>query len=139
MDREKCNSNQNVTCAAGLHLGNSSFIKKNYFGSKGLVCLCNPADVTAVPRETDYGKLRTCAYLPIAFAEYDKGGNIVPYKESDGFECSYVPKIIYEGLMGTEEDSDYKLIIPELPALDRVKITNNLLELAKEAITKRVQ
>lgn len=49
MPREKCDSIQENTCSRGLHLGARTWLKRNYFGHQGLVCLCNPADVVAVP------------------------------------------------------------------------------------------
>ena len=39
--------------------------------------------------------------------------------------------------MGTEEDSDYKLIIPDLPDINRKEITDKLLDIARECITNR--
>lgn len=49
MPRKECDDVQEHTCSRGLHLGARSWLKKNYFGNHGLVCLCNPADVVAVP------------------------------------------------------------------------------------------
>ena len=85
----------------------------------------------------DYGKLRTCAYLPIAKAEFDENDRVIPFKEEDGFDCTYVTKVIYEGLMGTETDSPYKITIPEVPGINKEVITDNLLEIAKKCITDR--
>lgn len=48
--REECDNNSDVTCSRGLHLGARTWLKQNYYGSQGLVCLCNPADVVAVPK-----------------------------------------------------------------------------------------
>lgn len=81
MPREKCDSNPHSSCSRGLHVGSERFLNKNSFGNLGLVVLVNPKDVVAVPYE--YGnsyKLRCCKYLPIAFAEYDKDGKLVPIK-----------------------------------------------------------
>lgn len=50
LPREDCDSNSDVTCSRGLHLGARTWLKQNYFGTQGLVCLCNPADVVAVPK-----------------------------------------------------------------------------------------
>ena len=50
MSRKECDNVQENTCSRGLHLGARSWLKRNYFGSQGLVCLCNPADVVAVPQ-----------------------------------------------------------------------------------------
>lgn len=137
MPREECDSVQENTCSRGLHLGARTWLKRNYFGSQGLVCLCNPTDVVAVPPYDVYGKLRTCAYLPIAKAEFDENGDVIPFKADDGFDCGYVTKVIYEGLMGTEEDSAYKIEIPEVPGISKEVISDKLLEIAMKCITER--
>lgn len=137
MPREQCDDNQDVTCSRGLHLGARTWLKENYYGSQGLVCLCNPAEVVAVPHLDYYGKLRTSAYLPIDKAHYDKNGDVIPYDAKDGFECEYVPHVIYEGLMGTEKDGNYKIEIPNIPGIDRTNITNRLLDIARETIASR--
>lgn len=139
MPREKCDNDSNVTCSRGLHAANRFWLTKNYYGDVGLVVLINPADVVAVPHEDAYGKLRTCAYLPIALAEYGEDDHPLPYKESDGFECDYVPMVIYEGLMGTEEDSTYKIHIPDIPGISKESISDQLLDLATRTIATRVE
>lgn len=137
MDRKKCDSDNKVTCSRGLHLGARTWLKANYCGQQGLVCLCNPAEVVAVPHQDHYGKMRTCAYLPIAKAEFDSHGDVIPYDKKDGFECMYVPKVIYEGLMGTEQDTNYKIEIPDIPGLNKESIADKLLDIAREAIINR--
>lgn len=137
MPREECDTVQEHTCSRGLHLGARSWLKRNYYGNQGLVCLCNPADVVAVPPLDDYGKLRTCAYLPIEKAEFDEEGDVIPFKANDGFDCGYVTKVIYEGLMGTEEDSSYKIEIPEVPGINKENISDKLLDIAMKCITER--
>lgn len=115
------------------------WLKKNYFGNVGLVCLVNPQDVVAVPTCCEgYGKLRTCAYLPIGIADFDEDGSVIPFNVTDGFDCSYVTKVIYEGLMGTEKDSSYQIKIPDLPGIiDKKSITDSLLDIAFKAVTAR--
>ena len=137
MDRLKCDSNQDVTCSSGLHLGASTWLKHNYFGTVGLTCLCNPAEVVAVPHLDYYGKLRTCAYLPIDFCKFDENGDVIPYDVKDGFDCEYVPKVIYEGLTATESTNTYKFVIPEIPGIKKDTITDSLLEIAKNCIIDR--
>ena len=137
MPREKCDSDSDVTCSRGLHLGARTWLKQNYFGSQGLVCLCNPADVVAVPKLDYYGKLRTCAYLPIEKAQFDNNGDVIAFEAHDGFDCGYVTQVIYEGLMGTETDSPYKIVIPEVPGINREVISDKLLDIAKKCITDR--
>lgn len=137
MPREKCDSDSDVTCSRGLHLGARTWLKQNYFGSQGLVCLCNPADVVAVPKLDYYGKLRTCAYLPIEKAQFDNNGDVIAFEAHDGFDCGYVTQVIYEGLMGTETDSPYKIVIPEVPGINKEVISDKLLDIAKKCITDR--
>lgn len=137
MPREKCNSDSNLECKEGLHLASKHWLNKNYFGYIGLVCLCNPADVVAVPHNSAYGKLRTCAYLPIDKIVYGNDDHPIPYPKEDGFDCSYITKVIYEGLQGTEEDSTYRLNIPELPGMSKDNITDSLLDIAMKCITEK--
>ena len=135
--REKCDCNSNNECSRGLHCASVKWLKKNYFGDVGLACLVNPADVVAVPHNSEYGKLRTCAYLPMDIIHYDNDDNVIPLDVEDGFDCSYVTKVIYEGTMGTEQDSTYKINIPEIPGTTSESIQDKLLEIAKECIVCR--
>jgi hypothetical protein len=78
--RSACDSDENVSCSTGLHLGSETFMKSSYFGDTPLICLVNPRNVVAVP--LDYGnsyKMRCCEYLPIGFAEYDEDGDLIPF------------------------------------------------------------
>lgn len=137
MDRDKCDTVQENTCSTGLHIGGKGWLKRNYYGDTGLACLINPADVVAVPPLDSYGKLRTCAYLPMEIIHYDENDDVIPLDVEDGFDCSYVTKVIYEGTMGTEEDSTYKIKIPELPGTTVESIQDKLLEIAKDCIVNR--
>lgn len=137
MDRDKCDTVQENTCSSGLHIGGKGWLKKNYYGDTGLACLVNPADVVAVPPLDNYGKLRTCAYLPMEIIHYDENDDVIPLNVEDGFDCSYVTKVIYEGTMGTEEDSTYRINIPEIPGITVESIQDKLLEIAKECIVCR--
>lgn len=137
LDRNKCDCDSNIECSRGLHCASGKWLKRNYFGSVGLACLVNPADVVAVPHNSEYGKLRTCAYLPMEIIHYDENDNVIPLNVEDGFDCSYVTKVIYEGTMGTEEDSTYRINIPEIPGITVESIQDKLLEIAKECIVCR--
>lgn len=137
MDRNKCDTVQENTCSTGLHIGGKGWLKRNYYGDTGLACLVNPADVVAVPPFNNYGKLRTCAYLPMEIIHYDENDDVIPLNVEDGFDCSYVTKVIYEGTMGTEEDSTYRINIPEIPGITVESIQDKLLEIAKECIVCR--
>lgn len=136
LDRDKCNCDSNRECASGLHVASAQWLTQNYFGKLGIACLINPADVVAVPIKcSEFGKLRTCAYLPIDKIEFNDSGNVIPLDVENGFDCSYVSKVIYEGLMGTEEDSPYKITIPV--GFKKESIQNSLLEIAMKCITER--
>ena len=137
MPREKCDCDSSVSCSQGLHIGGKGWLKQNYYGNTGLACLINPTDVVAVPHIDDYGKLRTCAYLPIEVIEYDKNADVIPLDVEDGFDCSYVTKVIYEGITGTE-DSPYKIIIPKVSGIDKESIQDKLLDIAMKCVVDRV-
>ena len=137
LPRKKCDCDSSNECSRGLLCASVKWLKKNYFGDVGLACLVNPADVVAVPHNSEYGKLRTCAYLPMEIIHYDKNNNVIPLDVEDGFDCSYVTKVIYEGTMGTKEDSTYKINIPEIPGTTVESIQDKLLEIAKECIICR--
>ena len=137
MPREQCDCDSSVSCSRGLHCSSVGWLKRNYYGNTGLACLINPADVVAVPHIDNYGKLRTCAYLPIEVIEYDKNADVIPLDVEDGFDCSYVTKVIYEGLMGTE-NSPYKIIIPKVSGIDKESIQDKLLDIAMKCVVDKV-
>lgn len=137
MPREDCDCSSANECSRGLHVSGTNWLSRNYYGNTGLVVLVNPADCVAVPERSDYGKLRTCAYLPIDIMHYNTNGKVIPYPKETGFECDLVPMVIYEGIMGTESSSTYRLEIPEVPGLTKDRITDSLLEIAKNVIIDR--
>ena len=137
MNEKYIDCDSSVECSRGLHLASKVWLKKNYYGSVGLACLCNPADVRAVPHRSEYGKLRCRAYLPIEKINYDENENVIPLNVEDGFDCSYVTKVIYEGITGTE-DSPYKIIIPKVSGIDKESIQDKLLDIAMKCVVDRV-
>ena len=137
MPREKCDCDSNVSCSRGLHIGGKGWLKRNYFGNTGLAFLVDPSQVVAVPHVDDYGKLRTCAYLPIKVIKYNEYDDVIPLDVEDGFDCSYVTKVIYEGLMGTE-DSPYKITIPNIKGINKESIQDKLLDIAMKCVVDRV-
>ena len=113
LPREECDFDSEVSCSRGLHIGGTSWLEQHYYGDVGLVCLVNPVDVVAVPwRDCNYGKLRCCAYLPIAEATYNDNGHIIPFRTDSGFEEPFVPTILYDGVMSTESSAAYTIPIP---------------------------
>ena len=137
MNEKDIDCDSSVECSRGLHLASKVWLKKNYYGSVGLACLCNPADVRAVPHRSEYGKLRCRAYLPIEKINYDENEDVIPLDVEDGFDCSYVTKVIYEGITGTE-DSPYKIIIPKVSGIDKESIQDKLLDIAMKCVVDRV-
>ena len=136
LDREKCDCDSSVECSRGLHIGGTSWLDRNYFGAVGLVCLVNPVDVVAVPwAHAEYGKLRTCAYLPIALAEYNEEGHIIPFKTDSGFEEPFVPTILYDGVMATEDVATYSIPMPKDP-LEAKTVSERILAIARERMNK---
>ena len=137
MPRKKCDCDSKVSCSRGLHCSSVGWLKQNYFGNTGLACLVDPSQVVAVPKVDDYGKLRTCAYLPIKVIKYNEYDDVIPLDVEDGFDCSYVTKVIYEGLMGTE-DSPYKITIPDIKGINKESIQDKLLDIAMKCVVDRV-
>ena len=73
----------------------------------------------------------------MALIQYDANDNIIPLDIEDGFDCTFVTKVIYEGIMGTEMDSHYKIKIPEIELFNTESIQDKLLEIAKDCISNR--
>lgn len=131
LPRENCDCDSSRECSSGLHIGGTSWLDRNYFGSVGLVCLVNPVDVVAVPwAHAEYGKLRTCAYMPIAKAEYNDEGHIIPFRTDSGFEEPFVPTILYDGITATEDTAAYKIPLPSDP-LKAKTVSDKVLAIAK--------
>lgn len=136
MPREECDCVQENQCSTGLHLANAEWLTEGYFGEQGLVCLCNPAKVCAVPYDAGYGKLRTCEYLPIALVEYDDNGKVIPYNVDNGFDSKWVKEVLYSGNTGTEECPTYVLEVPDVPEINKSRISSAVYNIAKEYINK---
>ena len=133
MPRIRCDSDSSVECSRGLHIGGTSWLEKGYFGNVGLACLVNPVEVSAVPwANAEYGKLRCCAYLPIAKVEFDDAGHVVPFRTDSGFEEPFVTSVLYDGAKATEEDPTY--VIPQLDSGKDVAktVSDRLYELARQ-------
>jgi hypothetical protein len=130
--RENCDSDPNRTCSRGLHLGSTNFMTEGYFGSVGLVCLCNPMHVVAVPY-ADGQKLRTSEYLPVGIAtfEYDYAEHTEEQLEemlnNSSFESLKEHKIIPQDL--TYEDfrdmvSDFSVSTDEMKKTIQNRVQN---------------
>ena len=81
MPREECDSDPEVTCSAGLHVGSMEYVHDfGHSGSVILEVLVSPRNVVAVPNDYNNTKMRTCEYYPIAVTN---GENENVYLESD--------------------------------------------------------
>lgn len=130
MERKSCDAIQENDCSRGLHVGGKDWLQKNYFGDVGLRVLVNPADIVAVPTQSDYGKLRTCAYYPINVIEYDNDGNVIDDDIDSGFEDDFMSQICYTGEINNDDPNAYRLNLPDSPEYNRGQIMENLRQLA---------
>lgn len=137
MPRTECDSKQENTCSRGLHVAGREWLQDNYFGKQSLIVLVNPADVVAVPPQDSYGKMRTCAYYPVALVERDQQGEIINGNFDDGFEDDFMNMISYQGDINNKETITYTLEIPNIPELNKDKIYNRLNHIKKE-LSKKV-
>lgn len=107
--REECDADQEHSCSRGLHCGAKGWLKKNYYGTVGLMVLVNPANVVAVPTIDEYGKMRTCEYFPVAIVDFDENGDIIerPYSLHD--DVTYLKKLKYEGTINNNDIDGYEI------------------------------
>ena len=69
--------------------------------------------------------------MPIAKAEYDETGHIIPFRTDSGFEEPFVPTILYDGVMATENTATYKIPMPSDP-LQAKTVSDKILAIAKK-------
>ena len=136
MDRSKCDCDSTVSCSRGLHIGGTSWLEQHYFGDVGLVCLVNPADVVAVPMDDEeYGKLRCCAYMPVQHCSFDYYGKVIPVYSEDGLNDSgIIQDILYDGILNDNDELKYQIKVPDIPELNPVSITAQVLNIARQHI-----
>lgn len=127
-----------VSCSRGLHTGAKDWLKSNYFGNIGLKVLVNPADVCSVPKEDNYGKMRSCAYYPIQVIKFDDFGNVADETVPDGFEVDFLHKISYEGKINEVDNDNYKLEIPKSLIRTNIEETYKHLREIAETINRKV-
>lgn len=131
MPREETDSCQDNTCSRGLHVASKGWLKQNYYGSVGLKVLVNPAFVVAVPPQDNYGKMRTCEYLPIGTVDFDEFGDVIDDISTDAYEDDYFNTICYEGNINNEDPNGYALNIPDMIEVDKEAAWENLRQIAK--------
>jgi hypothetical protein len=75
IERHQGNQSNQVSCSKGLHVASKAYDYSG-FGDTAILVAVNPMDVLAVPKGED-GKLRTCAFTPVAVLEQDEENNIL--------------------------------------------------------------
>lgn len=81
IERHQGNQSNQVSCSKGLHVASKAYDYSG-FGDTAILVAVNPMDVLAVPRGED-GKLRTCAFTPVAVLEVDEENNILQDENLD--------------------------------------------------------
>jgi hypothetical protein len=61
MDRKACDPNRNQDCSTGFHFCSAGYLS-HFQGERVMVLAIDPADVTAIPRDYNRTKGRTCRY-----------------------------------------------------------------------------
>jgi len=139
MERGKCNSNPHETCSAGLHVANYGY---NIAGNGDTVILVavNPMNVVAVPYEYGNGKLRTCAYMPLAVVENDtealsilKDGDAIDLEDKYFEDQLGVLEEKAKNATGLVEVADHKITAKEF-----ITEVVNALEEGRKSIAGRV-
>lgn len=118
MPREQCDADQSHTCSSGLHLGSKGWLKQNYYGSVGLMCLVNPAHVVAVPGEDFYGKMRTCEYYPVAVIDFDEYGDVIEPEHNLYSDVAYLKEIKQSGDINNHDVDCYEIAVSDLTRED---------------------
>lgn len=140
IERHQGNQSNQVSCSKGLHVASKAYDYSG-FGDTAILVAVNPMDVLAVPRGED-GKLRTCAFTPVAVLEQDEENNILA---DDDMEVEDLLFVHYEEQVAKLEEmisnnSAYELNINHiLNAPSHYMLSNILsnLQSAEEIINSR--
>lgn len=82
--RHEGNQSNQVSCSRGLHVASKAYDYSG-FGDTPIMVVVNPMDVLAVPQGED-GKLRTCAFTPIAVLQDGEESVLHENKDFDSSE-----------------------------------------------------
>lgn len=129
LDRALCDEDSSRSCSAGLHLAKKDWSGLSQFGNTTIMCLCNPANVVAVPKEDTYGKIRTCEYFPVEVVTYEN--NKIVETIEDGDELDYF-KVSYDGLINESDADEFKMEVPEPIEINMLKTLKTLEEIQTE-------
>jgi hypothetical protein len=113
--RASCDESQ-ATCSRGLHLAAKTWLSAGYFGTTGIACLVNPMNIVSAPMADNYGKIRTCAYLPIGIVDYE-GNEIVDNIDALAFSYASITQSLLEDVVHSVEGKTHAhYSLPELVA-----------------------
>lgn len=81
IERHQGNQSNQVSCSKGLHVASKAYDYSG-FGDTAIIVAVNPMDVLAVPHGEN-GKLRTCAFTPVAVLEEDEENRLLDEDDLD--------------------------------------------------------
>ncbi len=124
MPREECDSDPEVTCSAGLHVGSMEYVHDfGYSGGVILEVLVSPRNVVAVPTDYNNTKMRTCEYYPISITN---GENSDIYLESD--YASFDHSTMEDDIVNYEESKRDVINEIEKELAERRAVADSLLQ-----------
>jgi len=124
MPREECDSDPEVTCSAGLHVGSMEYVHDfGYSSGVILEVLVSPRNVVAVPTDYNNTKMRTCEYYPIAITN---GENADIYLESD--YASFDHATMEDDIVNYEESKRDVINEIEKELAERRAVADSLLQ-----------
>ncbi len=140
MKRSHCNSDANLDCSYGLHVGNPLFLSKGSFGNVCIAVLVDPEDVIAVPKHNT-NKMRVCKYYPVAFTNYDDKNKLIELnlKEDEiNYNTTKIDEVksIVNNITKFEEYKQNKLV-PEEISFEVFRSMNNHLDSIIKTINSR--
>lgn len=107
--RSECDEDSRNTCSSGLHLGNLDFARGWVRDGKLILCQINPENVTAIPEESGFPKLRCCAMDVLQDVSYLKTEGV--FQDSSVYITgnNYDSDPNFEKDIGLNEDFDSEI------------------------------
>lgn len=137
MDRAQCDEDSSQSCSRGLHLAKKDWSGLGSFGDTTIMCLCNPVNVVAVPKEDTYGKIRTCEYFPVKEVEKGPDGKIIEDFEDGEIEMEYFT-VSYDGVINNNNSTEFKIDIPVRPDINYTDMKYNLMFIKDQLANRNV-
>jgi hypothetical protein len=137
--RYEGNQSNNVSCSKGLHVASEAYDYSG-FGDTPIVVVVNPMDVLAVPIGED-GKLRTCAFTPIAVLEKGEENKILSTIDCQNILVEHFDEQLNNLKELAEKNSAYELNINNIIGISSNNTLDSILtnlEIAQDLINKRI-